>query len=655
MRIVLDVEANALINPDKLWVVVCKDIDTGEYQIFRNVHDDDRTKDRLIALLQRCTCIVGHNILGYDLPVLHRIIGSAATSSLDIGRCIRDTLIISKMAHYARKSHSIEDYGNEFNLPKIEWKDFSKYDERMVEYCKRDTDISHLVYTKYTKYIEKEEHSSSIYLENNFVYYVVNSLSTNGFFFNKDKAKGLLTKVELEISKLDQDILSSYPDRLVVLREFTPRATKFGTINRTSVPRILHDRIHEFEIGKTYPLTKMEAFNPSSHKQLITVLNEAGWRPVNKTDSHLETERELSRIKYRVRSELDRIEVRRLEDKLKHLETTGWKIDEENLSTLPPTAPASAKTLARRILFESRRRTLTEWLNLVQQDGRIHGNFQGIGAWTHRMAHQKPNTANIPNEFDTNNKKKILGKEMRQLWCAPKNRLLVGVDAEGIQLRIFAHYIDDQEFTRSLEEGKKEDKSDPHSLNQRILGPVCKTRQAAKRFIYALLLGGGIRKLATILDCEQVEAERALERLIGRYEGFSYLKREVIPKDARRGWFTGLDGRSVPIPSDTVGGRKHLAMSGYLQNGEKVVMAAASLKWISKLPAYDAILVDLVHDEWQIECPNDMKIALEVAEMVSSSLAVVGEELKLKCKLAGSYYNDDHKDYTIGTSWFETH
>jgi len=35
----------------------------------------------------------------------------------------------------------------------------------------------------------------------------------------------------------------------------------------------------------------------------------------------------------------------------------------------------------------------------------------------------------------------------------PRNRLLVGVDAEGIQLRIFAHLIDDPEFTTIISQG----------------------------------------------------------------------------------------------------------------------------------------------------------------------------------------------------------
>jgi DNA polymerase-1 len=265
------------------------------------------------------------------------------------------------------------------------------------------------------------------------------------------------------------------------------------------------------------------------------------------------------------------------------------------------------------------------------------------------MAHQNPNTANIPNENDITGKKKLYGKELRSFWIAPKGRLLVGCDAEGIQLRIFAHYINDEEFTREVISG------DVHTLNQSILGTPCRTRDAAKRFIYAMLLGAGLGKLAEILGCEQVVAGEALERLIARYQGFALLKETIIPADAKRGWFVGLDGRAVRIPGDNLGARRHFAMSGYLQNGEAVVMKMATLKWWPKLKDLDARIVNMVHDEWQTECPNNMEVALRIAKMQAESLREVGEELKLNCPLAGSYWNKKAKDYTIDLNWSKTH
>jgi len=648
LRIVIDIEANALENPDRIWLVICKDIDTNELFKFYDITKRKDELERLTRLLQRCTesgnLLIGHNLLGYDWPVLHTCV--AVDTQAILGNVV-DTLIISKIVDYSRDGHSIEDYGKEFNLEKGKFNDFSKYSQEMEDYCVRDIEICERIYKKYLRYINNPEHRRSIDLEQQFQM-VVNRLHSDGFAFNSKRAEQLLDKVTVKLNELDKDILEAFPPRLKLIREIHPKETKYGTLSKTDFRWLADGDISEFN-GGSFCRCSWESFNPSSHKQIIDVLHHAGWTPTDKTKSHIDAERDYSRLR-RHKEDLSSVEL-----KLQQFKKTGWKVNETNLETLPLSAPKSARLLARRILLESRRRTLVEWLSLVQEDGRIHGKFYGIGAWTGRMAHQHPNTANIPNEFDTQGKKKLLGKELRSLWCAPKNRLLVGVDAEGIQLRIFAHYINDPEFTEALVKGRKDDKTDPHSLNQRILGSVCKSRAAAKRFIYALLLGAGTQKLSEILGCSAIETTEALDRLMGRYEGWAKLKRDVFPRDAKRGWFIGLDGRKVRIPGDTEGTRKHLAMSGYLQSGEAVCMKLATLKWWSKLDDYDAKLVNFVHDEWQVECPNNVETAITIAKTMADSLRTVGEDLKLNCPLAGSYWNDDLKDYTIATNWSKTH
>lgn len=648
MKYVIDIEANGLVNPDRIWVVVTKCIENGEYHSFYDLTKKEQERERFISFIHRWKqeghLLIGHNLLGYDWPVICTCLGLDSKTSM--GDVI-DTLIVSKLIDYSRDGHSIEDYGKEFGLEKGDHHDFTKYTPEMEAYCRRDVDICHRIYTKFNRYLSNPVHSASIQMEHQFQF-VVNDLHNNGFCFNTDKATVLLDKVTVELSVLDKDILEAFPPKLKLIREITPKETKYGTLNRQDFRFVSDGDLSEFN-GGPFCRCSWESFNPSSHKQLINVLSSAGWKPTDRTKTHIDAERSYNQLK---RSKGDLSEIT---SKLSELQVTGWKINETNLETLPSGAPKAARLLAKRIVYEARRRTLTEWLALVEPDGRIHGKFYGIGAWTHRMAHQNPNTANIPNEYDTQGKKKLLGKELRSLWCAPKNRLLVGCDAEGIQLRIFAHYINDPEFTEALVKGRKDDKTDPHSLNQRIIGSVCKSRAAAKRFIYALLLGAGIGKLSEILDCSTADAQEALDRLLVRYTGWAKLKETVFVKDAKRGWFIGLDNRKVRIPGESESARKHLAMSGYLQNGETVCMKLATLKFFYLLPKYGAKLVNFVHDEWQVEAPNDVDKCIELGYLMADSLRQVGEDLKLNCPLAGSFYNDDLKDYTIGTNWSVTH
>jgi len=648
MRIVLDVEANGL-KPTKIWVVVCKDIDTGEYHIFRKITDDLDEAKKFAQFLTGVDLVIGHNFLGYDLGVIRRLADPEAFRNLQsvVLSCI-DTLLVSKLVDYPREHHSVEDYGIEFGLQKGDFSDWSKYSQEMEDYCIRDVDITEKIYRKYEKYINKPEHKKSISLVHKFQI-IVNDIEDRGFMLDTTKVSTLLAKVTASLADYDKDILEAFPPRLKMIREVTPKETKYGTISLSSIPKSMREDIADLTVGAPYCYCHWVDFNPSSHRQIVSVLSEAGWQPVDKTQSHVDKERQYNKLsRPRKRSSALALEINSLYTDLQKLRETGWKVNENNLATLPTNAPAPARTLAKRILYEARRRTLTEWNNLVREDGRVHGKFQSIGTWTHRMSHQNPNMANIANEFDTQKRIKLLGKELRQCWIIPKDRLLVGVDAEGIQLRIFAHYINEPAFTQELVNG------DPHTLNQSILGNVCKSRDAAKRYIYALLLGAGQGKLRQILDCSEEAGNAAYERLLSRYPGFARLKSEVIPADAKRGWFTGLDGRRVRIPGDTSGERRHLAMSGYLQNGEAVIMETVAVESVLQIEDLDSFFVNIIHDEVQMETPNDFKIALRCAEIVAQEIKNAGVSLKLNCPLAGSF-KSKHGDYTIGRNWYQTH
>lgn len=644
MRVVVNIEANGL-KPTKIWVCVCKDVDTGEYHIFRE-NDYARLRD----YLQNVDVLIGHNYLGYDGVYLERIAGHA----LDVNHVV-DTFVISRLVDYPRDGHSVEDYSEEFGVGRQKQYDYSKYSLGLEQYCLHKVDVCHKIYTKYKKYIDNPAHSASIRLEHDFQL-ILNSMSDYGFMLDQKRTGKYLSQVTETLAELDKEIQEAFQPRLKLIREVLPKETKYGTINLSSIPVSLRGSVADFTVDAPFSYCGWVSFNPGSPKQVVSLLNEAGWRPEDKTKGHITAEREYNRLlRSRKKDPEVALTLQTLYSKLNNQKIVGWKVNENNLSTLPKSAPAAAKLLAKRILYESRRKTLVEWTELVQDDGRIHGEFHGIGAWTHRMAHRKPNMANVTNEYDTNGKIRLLGKELRQCWTVPKDRLLVGVDAEGIQLRIFAHYINDPAFIDALVKGKKDDRTDPHSLNQQILGDCCKSRDAAKRFIFAFLLGAGIGKLSEILGVSEPEGTEALSRVYKRYTGLQTLKDTIIPADARRGYFVGLDGRKVRIFGDSEGQRRHLAMSGYLQCGEAVVIKTAATIFSQRLRDFDSHLVDIVHDEFQLEVPNDFRVARSVAELVSNSITEAGVLLSIRCPLAGSYYNDKRREMTFGRNWWETH
>ena len=327
----------------------------------------------------------------------------------------------------------------------------------------------------------------------------------------------------------------------------------------------------------------------------------------------------------------------------------GWQCNEMNLSTLPEDAPEGGRNLAEWLTLEGRRSSLEEWIKHVKDDGRIHGRFTHIGAWTGRMAHSAPNQANIPAAFHGTPKTAVeivkdeYDGRMRCLWTVEDGNYLVGTDAEGIQLRILAHLMKSDEYIHAIVSGRKEDETDIHNVNRKALGISHVTRDMAKTFIYAFLLGAGVAKVATILKVNQREAGEAIDNFMNSIQGLADLKKKVIPHVAKRGWFRGLDGRKVPVPSE------HKALAGMLQNGEAVVMKHSAITWTTaaRKLGIKYKLVTWPHDEWQTEVEGSMNDAELLGNIQRQSIVDTGKKLSILCPLAGST--------DIGRTWGDTH
>lgn len=335
-------------------------------------------------------------------------------------------------------------------------------------------------------------------------------------------------------------------------------------------------------------------------------------------------------------------------EKAEHYKIYGWTCSEDNLNTLPDDADPVYKSLAEWLTLEGRRSSLEEWLGCVAEDGRIHGKFNGIGAWTHRMSHKNPNQANIFSPWDEEEEPKTpvevikarYDTRMRALWKTDK--LLVGTDAAGIQLRVLCHYMQSEEYREAILNGRKEDKTDIHSVNQRALGEICRTRGHAKTFIYAWLLGASIPKVASILQCSTSDAKDAVQNFLDSLPELRRLKESQIPSDAERSYFVGLDGRRVRCNS------KHLMLAGYLQNGEAVAMKHWTIGWRKKAIEEGLWfrIVDFVHDEVQTEVQNE-EDAQRLIKLQKEAMMEVNEKFNVFCPF------DIESD--VGYNWSVTH
>ena len=178
-----------------------------------------------------------------------------------------------------------------------------------------------------------------------------------------------------------------------------------------------------------------------------------------------------------------------------------------------------------------------------------------------RYRHDKPNTANIPavrilGGLPVKGRAGQFTYEARDLWTVRdrSTRSLVGVDAKGIQLRVLAHYLKNEDFTKELLSG------DPHEYNRTLAG--IETRARAKTFIYAFLLGAGDAKIGEIVGGSSRLGAEVKGRFINNFPGLRELLARLGNELERSGRITLCDGAKVLVPAPH-------AVLGYLLQGDE--------------------------------------------------------------------------------------
>jgi DNA polymerase I-like protein with 3'-5' exonuclease and polymerase domains len=312
----------------------------------------------------------------------------------------------------------------------------------------------------------------------------------------------------------------------------------------------------------------------------------------------------------------------------------GWKpkaktetgqpiVDEGVLSKLK--FPEAA-LIAEYLMLQKRIAQIESWIDAMSGDGRVHGRVITNGAVTGRATHSKPNMAQIPNTSSP------YGKECRECWTVDEGKVLIGVDLSGIELRCFAHYLNDLDYIKEVVEG------DVHTRNQQAFG--VDSRNDAKTILYATLYGASPAKIGTIIGASPKRGQDILNGFRRSVPSFAVLQ-EKVSHYAQKGWLPGLDGRRLIVRSE------HSALNTLLQSAGAII-AKQWLVCIDKKLREEQIsykLVAWVHDEVQIEAsPDD---AERIGKLVVECAKEAGEILNFRCPVGA--------EFRYGPNWYATH
>lgn len=655
--LVFDIETDGLL--DDVTVVRCINVidrSTGKRLAYNggvyasgDPAPRDGTIEEGVTLLAAADCLAGHNIVRYDLPVLKQLHGLTYSGGvLDTQTCATviwtnladmDFAAISKgkLPHEFQKDgligkHRLEawgrrlgvvkgdfkpsDYPNPGTGEKHTWKTIG-FTPEMDAYGRQDVESTLALVEK----IESKNYSAECLKLEHDVAQIIWRQRVRGFAFDVPAAMALAGKLQVRHAEIATDLTKVFEpwyaaDVAKGTAVFTPKKD---------------NKKQGYTGGVPFSRVKHVVFNPGSRDHIADRLTKLrGWRPTQFTD--------------------------------------GGKpqVDE---STLEPLPWPEAKLLTEYLLIEKRLGQIAEgkeaWLKRAKEDAagvyRVHGSVNTNGAVTGRMTHSYPNVAQTPRVGSP------YGEECRACWIATPGLVLVGCDAEGIELRALAHYMaryDGGEYVLVVVSGKKEDGSDVHSVNQRAIG--LNKRDGAKTFVYALIYGAGDYKLGLITYDDFTEEQRAKfnekyqqkrarstafkklgasrrDRLMANLPALGQLVDDVR-EAANRGYLRGLDGRLLHIRGP------HAALNTLLQSAAAVLMKKALVLLDADLASIRSTtgvteFVANIHDEWQIETTEET--ANEVGRLAADAIRRAGEHFKFRCPLSGSF--------GVGRNWAETH
>jgi DNA polymerase-1 len=485
-----DIETNGFDLNNTVVHCICATLDNGEDTIYNFLGEDNVKQFEEWLGVEHVCVLSGHNIIGFDLPVLRRVGGF----TWDLG--VRDTLVLSRLANPSMDGgHSLRNWGQTLGDFKDDYSGgWETFNGEMLKYCQQDVRVTKATYDK-LQILLRDVDEQAIVLEHE-VFRIIKQQEENGMLINERAAYDLLAELKDKVLTIETKV----HERFEPLPTWTPlnvlkNPTRKDGTNSVAYQKQL-DRGAHLNEDKEWGYIDYPTFNLGSRQQVARHLQHFGWKPKKFTDK-------------------------------------GSIIVDEK--TLDGVDIPEAQLILEYFTISKRVAMIKSWIEAIdEEDGRVHGSVNSCGAVTGRMTHSKPNLAQVPASYSP------YGKECRALWMVPEGKKLVGMDASGLELRMLAHYMNDKDYTEEILNG------DIHTANQMAAG--LQSRDSAKTFIYAFLYGAGDAKIGDVVGGTAKDGAKLKAEFLANTPALRVL-REQVSRGSSKGWLRGLDGRKLWIRS----------------------------------------------------------------------------------------------------------
>lgn len=321
---------------------------------------------------------------------------------------------------------------------------------------------------------------------------------------------------------------------------------------------------------------------------------------------------------------------------------TGYSTAVDVLEKLQADYPIVSEILQYRTLAKLNSTYAEGLVNHIEDDNKIHTNFNQTITATGRISSTEPNLQNIPMRME-------MGRLIRKVFVPEEGYIFTDADYSQIELRILAHLSQDEQ----LIEAYKMDEDIHRITASKVFNTPFEEvtdlqRRNAKAVNFGIVYGISSFGLSQDLSISQKEANAYIKQYFSTYPKVKEYLDKLVADAKEQGYVTTMFGRKRPIPE--------LSSSNFMQRafGERIAMnspiqgTAADIMKIAMIDVYKTLkeknlkskLILQIHDELVVETDKD-----EV-EIVKD---IVTDCMKNAAKLAVALEVDLH----TGNNWYE--
>ena len=273
---------------------------------------------------------------------------------------------------------------------------------------------------------------------------------------------------------------------------------------------------------------------------------------------------------------------------------------------------------------------------------RIHSVFTQTVTVTGRLSSTEPNLQNIPTRTE-------LGREIRKMFVAKEDYVLVDADYSQIELRVLAHIANDETMINAFRNNE-----DIHAVTaSQVLGipleDVTKEqRSSAKAVNFGIVYGIGEFSLAQDLHISVKEAKAYIESYLEKYHGVRNYMESIKEQAKKDGYVKTMLNRIRYIPelkSPNYNIRQfgeRVALNTPIQGTAADIIKLAMVRVDNRLinEGLKSKLILQVHDELIVEAHKD---EVDKVKQILSEEMQGAMELNVPLKV----------DMSTGHSWYD--